>query len=813
MIIIRVRLLVMYNFGAYIRLPTITYGDAMRRCLARVNNLTRMVVTYNIVLAKREQDLKKRVDVEMKKLLLVGLLLALCVVVSPVLAAPLIWTDKEDYYPWQTVLISGEGFSPSATVYMTVTWPAPDNGIYDVLPPAATNDLGTFNDVEYSLLSNVYGIEGSYTITATDSKTGETVTTTFTDATNIKTETLLDPIDSPLTAGQTGVSFSGSVVPDDTGYPVPINSIVRLQIDTGSGFGDLVSTPTDSTGNFASTFTAPSTGGTYQFRAWFDGASSGTGGSAINWQQTHSDPRSVTVNEAAPTKAKLTVTKEVIIDNGGDADVADFTLYVDAAEVVSGVQNEFDAGTYTISELGGPSGYATTFSGDCDADGSITLAAGEEYACTITNDDIQPILNVIKHVDNKEQGTKDAEDFGLSFIAGGNPSPSSFVGLESPGQEVLLDAGDYEVTEAILTHYPTPAYSDDCKGSIAIGEEKTCTVTNTFVNDPPEVSADNDPVTVNEGDTATNTGAWSDPEDDEVMLDASVGTVIKDSDGTWIWSFTTSDGPADSQTVTITATDEYGAETSAKFELNVDNVAPTIESITILPNVVQKGASISASASFTDPGVLDTHTAVWDWGDLSSNSGSVTESNGDGSVLGTHAYADAGIYIVTLTVTDKDGDADTATYEYVVVYDPSGGFVTGGGWINSPAGASTLHPDAVGKANFGFVSKYKKGATIPEGETEFQFKAGNLNFHSSSYEWLVVAGTKAIYKGEGTVDGAGNYGFMLSAIDGNKVPDKFRIKIWDKNSGDSIVYDNQIGDSETADPSTEIAGGSIVVHK
>jgi hypothetical protein len=61
----------------------------------------------------------------------------------------------------------------------------------------------------------------------------------------------------------------------------------------------------------------------------------------------------------------------------------------------------------------------------------------------------------------------------------------------------LLDAGDYEVTEAILTHYPTPAYSDDCKGSIAIGEEKTCTVTNTFVNDPPEVSAYNDPVTVN----------------------------------------------------------------------------------------------------------------------------------------------------------------------------------------------------------------------------------------------------------------------------------------------------------------------------
>lgn len=37
-----------------------------------------------------------------------------------------------------------------------------------------------------------------------------------------------------------------------------------------------------------------------------------------------------------------------------------------------------------------------------------------------------------------------------------------------------------------------------------------------------------------------------------------------------------------------------------------------------------------------------------------------------------------------------------------------------------------------GKATFGFVSKYKKGATLPTGETEFQFKAGNLNFMSTS---------------------------------------------------------------------------------
>jgi len=71
-----------------------------------------------------------------------------------------------------------------------------------------------------------------------------------------------------------------------------------------------------------------------------------------------------------------------------------------------------------------------------------------------------------------------------------------------------------------------------------------------------------------------------------------------------------------------------------------------------------------------------------------------------------------------------------------------------------------------GKATFGFVSKYIKGKVDPTGNTEFQFKAGDLNFKSTSYEWLVVAGARAQFKGLGTINGTGNYGFMLTAIDG-----------------------------------------------
>lgn len=56
----------------------------------------------------------------------------------------------------------------------------------------------------------------------------------------------------------------------------------------------------------------------------------------------------------------------------------------------------------------------------------------------------------------------------------------------------------------------------------------------------------------------------------------------------------------------------------------------------------------------------------------------------------------------------------------------------------SPAGAYAPDSSLTGKASFGFVSKYKKGSSIPTGNTEFQFKAGNLNFHSGVYDWLVI---------------------------------------------------------------------------
>ena len=235
---------------------------------------------------------------------------------------------------------------------------------------------------------------------------------------------------------------------------------------------------------------------------------------------------------------------------------------------------------------------------------------------------------------------------------------------------------------------------------------------------------------------------------------------------------------------------------------------------------VAVGAQVAVSAGFTDADAADTHTAQWTWDDATSEYGIVSESAGAGTATGTHVYGAAGVYKVGLLVTDSTGRTATVSRD-VVVYDPSAGFVTGGGWINSPAGAYKAEPMLVGRATFGFVSKYLKGATKPSGKTEFQFQAAKLNFHSDNYDWLVVAGARAQYKGVGTINGAGSFKFLLTAIDGQLTGgggvDRFRIKIWHYDAtlqADVVDYDNQVGAGEgTATEGTVIGGGSIVIHK
>jgi PKD repeat protein len=265
-------------------------------------------------------------------------------------------------------------------------------------------------------------------------------------------------------------------------------------------------------------------------------------------------------------------------------------------------------------------------------------------------------------------------------------------------------------------------------------------------------------------------------------------------------------------TITIVATDEAGNSISVERIVIKDicNSPPEITKITGPSDPIAVEIPHEMTGFFTDSDEGDTHTAIWDWGDGHTSPGTVDQDND--IVTGSHNYEIPGVYTVTLTVTDAAGESDTEIWsQYSVIYDPSAGFVTGGGWIDSPEGAYTADPSLSGKANFGFVSRYKKGATVPTGITEFQFHAGDLNFHSDSYQWLVIAGAQAQFKGTGTINGEGSYKFMLTAVDGalngGGGADKFRIQIWleDEDTGEEhIIYDNLL---------IEISGGSIKIHK
>jgi hypothetical protein len=92
-----------------------------------------------------------------------------------------------------------------------------------------------------------------------------------------------------------------------------------------------------------------------------------------------------------------------------------------------------------------------------------------------------------------------------------------------------------------------------------------------------------------------------------------------------------------------------------------------------------------------------------------------------------------------------------------------------------------------------------------------------LDFQSQDYQYLVVSGPLAQFKGTGYIAGGPLCGFLLTATDGQIAggggTDKFRIKIWDLSSG-VVLYDNRMGASDDingADPQP-LGGGMIVIR-
>jgi hypothetical protein len=321
---------------------------------------------------------------------------------------------------------------------------------------------------------------------------------------------------------------------------------------------------------------------------------------------------------------------------------------------------------------------------------------------------------------------------------------------------------------------------------------------------------------------------WGASEPAEFGSPAGLGSVVELSAGTLHSCALKRDG-----TVVCWGMNDRG-QMDVPIGLNlaaITNVAPILTALSGPTAPVALGSPVVIVGKFTDPGYSgDAYTITATW----SSSGSIPSSttvvtnysggtgNDNGSFTLTPVGIQPGVYTLSVTIADKFGLLNTnaeGVYStlpgYIVVYDPNAGFVTGGGWITSPAGAYYANRSLTGKATFGFVAKYQKGQQSPDGNTEFEFQTAGLAFKATSYEWLIVAGTKAQYKGVGTINGSGTYGFMLTAIDGDsggsKKPDTFRIKIWVLSTG-APVYDNQLGAADASDPTTILGGGTVVIR-
>lgn len=146
-----------------------------------------------------------------------------------------------------------------------------------------------------------------------------------------------------------------------------------------------------------------------------------------------------------------------------------------------------------------------------------------------------------------------------------------------------------------------------------------------------------------------------------------VGATIDPQSGLFTW--TPTNGQVTEQvTVVVTDNGTPSLSDTETFTITVNNLPPLIDNIALASDSgeASEGRQIAASGAFTDPGVLDAHSAMIDWGDGTIAPGIVAEANGSGAVTGNHTYQRGGVYTVTLTVTDDDGDTATATTIVVV---------------------------------------------------------------------------------------------------------------------------------------------------
>ncbi len=187
------------------------------------------------------------------------------------------------------------------------------------------------------------------------------------------------------------------------------------------------------------------------------------------------------------------------------------------------------------------------------------------------------------------------------------------------------------------------------------GATGATTITVTVNNAAPAASISGITGVRNEGTTLSFNGSGSDPSRDPAHTGIA-GYAWDFGDGATGSGTAATHAYRDNGTyiVTLTVTDNQGATGTASITVTIANVAPVVDAGQ--PVAGKVGVELAFHGTLTDPGVDDTFTIRWDFGD-----GMFVEGTALSLLDTTHAYTKEGAYTVSLTVTDKDGGTHTDT--------------------------------------------------------------------------------------------------------------------------------------------------------
>lgn len=332
----------------------------------------------------------------------------------------------------------------------------------------------------------------------------------------------------------------------------------------------------------------------------------------------------------ARDRGTLTLIKNVVNDNGGTALASAFNMHVKqngvdvagspAAGSAAGSVYSLTTGTYTVNEDTPPAGYQQT-SVVCDGQptSTVSVTTNSQKVCTITNNDIAPQLTVIKHVINDNSGNTLAPGFTMN-VTGTNVSDASFNGAESPGTTVTLNAGNYSVDENANADY-VKTIGANCSGTIALGETKTCTITNDDVAHPALVLTKSGPAVAHEGDNVVYTFSVENTGDeplDNVVIDDplidNINYVSGDTDNDGIldvdetWQFTANYTIPGNQianvinTATVCADPRLGTEVCDDDDHTIDVLHPSITIVKDGPALAYEGQIVGYTFVVTNTG-------------------------------------------------------------------------------------------------------------------------------------------------------------------------------------------------------------------